>query len=103
MNAQQEYRSDFLSYVIGLLLALALSCAAFAMVAWQFATPAVTLGIVFGLALLQSVAHFKFFLHIDLRKSVREDLQLILFASLIVLLMVAGTLIILLNLRHRMM
>jgi cytochrome o ubiquinol oxidase subunit IV len=103
MSTHPEYRREFRSYVIGLLLALALSCVAFAVVAWQLATPAVALGIVFVLALLQGIAHFKYFLHIDLGKSVREDLQLILFASLIMLLMAGGTLIIMLNLRHRMM
>ena len=103
MNAQHEYRREFRSYLMGLLLALALSCVAFAVVAWRLATPTVALWIVFGLALLQSIAHFKYFLRIDFRKSVREDLQLILFASLIVLLVVGGTFIIMLNLRHRMM
>ncbi|WP_196868912.1 cytochrome C oxidase subunit IV family protein [Polaromonas sp. CG_9.11] len=103
MKAQSDYRHDFRSYVKGLVLALILSCLAFALVAWQLATPTVTLWSVFGLALLQGIAHFRYFMHVDLRKSVREDLQLILFASLIVLLMVGGTLVIMFNLRHRMM
>jgi cytochrome o ubiquinol oxidase subunit IV len=54
-------------------------------------------------ALLQMVAHFRFFLHITLQKSARDDLQLILFSTSIVLLMVSGTLVILSNLRFRMM
>jgi cytochrome o ubiquinol oxidase operon protein cyoD len=49
------------------------------------------------------VVHFRRFLHIDLKRSARADLQLILFASLIVALMVGGTLVILRNLRTRMM
>jgi cytochrome o ubiquinol oxidase operon protein cyoD len=65
--------------------------------------PGTTLAIVFALGLLQIIGHFRFFLHIDLRKSARDDLQLILFSSLITLLMVGGTLVILFNLRHRMM
>lgn len=76
---------------------------AFATVAWQLVRPSYALAIVFGLALLQIIVHFRFFLHIDLRKSARDDLQLILFTALIVLLMVGGSLVILLNLRHRMM
>jgi cytochrome o ubiquinol oxidase operon protein cyoD len=47
--------------------------------------------------------HFRFFLHIDLRRSARDDLQLILFATLLTALMVSGTLVILFNLRLRMM
>ena len=52
------------------------------------------------------LVHFRFFLHIDLRKSARHDLQLILFSTLIIALMVSGTLFILFilfNLRSRMM
>lgn len=67
------------------------------------ASPLTTLAIVFGLALVQMVVHFRFFLHVSLRKSAREDLQLILFSTLIVILMVSGTLVILFNLRERMM
>ncbi len=52
-----------------------------------------------GLGVVQMVVHFRCFLHIDLKRSARADLQLILFSSLIVALMVGGTLVILLNLR----
>jgi cytochrome o ubiquinol oxidase operon protein cyoD len=91
------------SYIVGFLFAILLTCAAFAIVAWRLMDPATALAIVFALGLLQIVGHFRFFLHIDLRKSARDDLQLILFSSLITLLMVGGTLVILFNLRHRMM
>ena len=56
-----------------------------------------------ALALVQMVVHFRFFLHISLAKSARDDLQLILFSTLIMVLMVSGTLVVLFNLRHRMM
>jgi len=55
------------------------------------------------LALVQVVVHLRFFLHIDLGKSHRDDLMLILFTSLILLLIVAGTLWILWDLHARMM
>ena len=104
MNERSDtYRHDVRSYVIGLALALLLTGAAFAAVLWQVAPPHVLLGIVFGLGLAQVIVHFHFFLHIGLGKSTREDLQLILFSTLIIVLMVGGTLVILLNLRHRMM
>jgi cytochrome o ubiquinol oxidase operon protein cyoD len=96
-------RDEIRSYVIGYGLALALTGAAFAMVHWPDFVPTTTLIIVLGLALVQMVIHFRFFLHISLRKSARDDLQLILFSTLIVILMVSGTLVILLNLRARMM
>ena len=66
---------------------------------WPSFAPTTTLAIVLGLALVQMVVHFRFFLHISLRESARDDLQLILFSTLIVILMVSGTLVILFNLR----
>jgi cytochrome o ubiquinol oxidase operon protein cyoD len=98
-----DYRQDLRNYVIGLALALLLTAAAFATVIWRIAPGPVSMGIVFGLGLVQIVVHFRFFLHIDLSESVREDLQLILFSTLIILMMAGGTLVVLMNLRHRMM
>ena len=91
------------SYAIGYTLALVLTAAAFAAVRWPSLSAQTTLAVVLALALMQMVVHFRFFLHISLRKSARHDLQLILFSSLIILLMVSGTLVILSNLRIRMM
>lgn len=95
----QEIRS----YVIGYGLSLALTGAAFATVRWPSFASTTMLAIVLGLALVQMTIHFRFFLHISLRKSTRDDLQLILFSTLIVILMVAGTLVVLFNLHGRMM
>jgi cytochrome o ubiquinol oxidase operon protein cyoD len=91
------------SYAIGYVLALGLTCLAFAAVRWPTFAADTTLAIVFGLALLQMIVHFRFFLHISLSRSSRDDLQLVLFSALIVALMVSGTLVILFNLRERMM
>ena len=98
-----DQRHDVRTYTIGYLAALALTLAAFAAVYWQPFDTTVTLGIVLGLALVQTIVQFRFFLHISLQTSARDDLQLILFSTLIILLMVSGTLVVLLNLRHRMM
>lgn len=104
MNGQTEKRREEIrSYLIGYAAALALTGAAFALVEWQFLRAATTLSVVFSLGLLQMIVHFRFFLHVKLGKSSRDDLQLILFSSAIVFLMVGGTLIILFNLRERMM
>ena len=99
----QDERTDVRTYLIGYLCALALTGAAFAAVRWPSFGSAVTLAIVLALALVQMVVHFRFFLHITLAKSARDDLRLILFSTLIVVLMVSGTLVILMNLRERMM
>ncbi|MGP7795229.1 cytochrome o ubiquinol oxidase subunit IV [Sphingomonas sp. CLY1604] len=90
------------SYVVGLVLALLLTGAAFAGVHWHVADRGTTLAVVFALALVQAVVHFRCFLHIGLGRSSRHDLMLLLFSSLIVVLMVAGTLVVLGNLATRM-
>lgn len=96
-------RRDLATYGIGYVLALGLTGLAFAVVTWGWAAGTTALCIVFALALLQAIVHFRCFLHIDLRRSHRDDLQLLLFSSLIVCLMVGGTLVVLFNLRMRMM
>jgi cytochrome o ubiquinol oxidase subunit IV len=52
---------------------------------------------------VQVVVHFRFFLDASLAASSRSDLQLVLFSTLIVGLMASGTIVILMNLRERMM
>ena len=96
-------RRDLVTYGIGYGLALLLTCAAFAVVTWRWAAGATALGVVFGLALVQAVVHFRCFLHIDFKRSARDDLQLIVFSTLIIALMVGGTIVVLVNLRMRMM
>ncbi len=98
-----ERAKETWSYVIGYGLALALTGAAFAVVHWPTFASATTFGIILALALVQMVVHFRFFLHIGLKTSARDDLALILFSALVITLMVSGTLVILFNLRARMM
>ena len=94
---------EIITYGVGYALAFVLTIAAFALVHWHWASPPTALGIVFGLGLVQIIVHFRCFLHVTLHGPARDDLQLILFSTLIVLLMVGGTLVILFNLRMRMM
>lgn len=103
MENQLEYAKELRSYRTGFILALVLSAVAFALVAWGALPPGPLLTTVFVLGLIQILVHFRFFLHIDLSRSKRDDLDLLLFSTLIILLMVGGTLVILFNLHHRMM
>ena len=98
-----ERARETASYAIGYVLALVLTAAAFAAVRWPPFPARTIFAAVLALALVQMVVHFRFFLHISLRKSARHDLQLILFSTLIITLMASGTLVILFNLRSRMM
>lgn len=98
-NGHPERRSALLGFG----LALALTLAAFGIVAAGIGSAATVVGVVAVLAILQIVVQLRFFLHLDLSKSRREDLQLILFASLIIILMVGGSIWILWSLHMRMM
>jgi cytochrome o ubiquinol oxidase operon protein cyoD len=101
MQLQQQERGDFRSYVWGLGLGLLLTLVPFALVYWAF-IPRFPLLIVIGAsALVQMVVHFRFFLHIGFKQK-REDLHLILFSALLLIIMVAGTIWIMASLALRM-
>jgi len=54
------------------------------------------------LGFVQLVVQLVYFLHIDRRRSSREDLDLILFSSLVLLIIILGTVWIMGNLADRM-
>lgn len=98
---QAEERREFRLYVWGISLALLLTLVPFALVHWGD-VPRFPLSVVIGtFALLQAIVHFYFFLHIRFGGK-REDLQLILFSTLVLTLMVAGTVWIMASLALRM-
>lgn len=101
IEARQDERREFRSYLLGAGIALLLTLVPFALVHW-FGTSRLTLLIIIGgCALVQIVAHFRFFLHISFSHQ-REDLQLILFSALLLTIMVAGTVWIMTSLALRM-
>ena len=67
------------------------------------AAPGTIFAIILVLGLVQIIVHMRCFLHLSLQRSARADLMLVLFSSLIIALMVGGTLVVLFNLRARMM
>lgn len=103
MSGSDKKGHEVRTYVIGYVLALALTGGAFALVCWPWLASGTTMAVVFALALVQVVVHFRCFLHIGLRRSSRDDFQLILFSALIIVLMVSGTIVLLRNLHERMM
>lgn len=97
----EEERRDFRSYGWGITLALLLTVVPFALVHWA-GVPRFPLLIVIGaFALVQMIVHFRFFLHIRFSEK-REDLQLILFSALVLIIMVGGTVWIMGSLALRM-
>ncbi len=98
----QEYGEERASYLWGGALAISLTLVPFGLVYWSWLQGFwlyVALG---GFALTQVIVHFRFFLHIKPWGQKKEDLQLILFSSLIVVMMAGGTIWVLNNLATRM-
>ncbi|MGH7042663.1 MAG: cytochrome o ubiquinol oxidase subunit IV [Acetobacteraceae bacterium] len=96
-----EERRDFRSYVWGVGLAVLLTLMPFALVHWA-AMPRFPLLIGIGaFALVQMIVHFRFFLHISFSQK-REDLLLILFSAMVLIIMVGGTIWIMGSLALRM-
>ncbi|HSH47402.1 MAG TPA: cytochrome C oxidase subunit IV family protein [Halomonas sp.] len=97
-EAQRELRS----YLTGGALSVALTLLAFAAVLWFDLARATALTIVASAAVAQLIVQVRYFLHIDLSRQKREDLQLILFSLLLLTLMAGGTIWIMGSLAGRM-
>ena len=100
-DLKQQERREFISYVWGIVLALALTLIPFALVNWGVLAHRALLITIGAFALVQMIVHFRFFLHIGVKRK-REDLQLILFSAAVLVIMVAGTLWIMASLATRM-
>lgn len=103
MTSPRIERDETHSLILGYGFALLLTLLAFGLVVFHLLTGRQAFYTVLGLGLVQLVVQLRFFLHIDLRRSARADLQLILFSTLIIALMAGGTLVVLFNLHGRMM
>lgn len=97
-----EARDELMRYGIGLALALLLTVPVFAAVAFDWASRRMILVATTVAALLQIVVHLRCFLHLRLRGQTREDLQLVLFSTLILALMAGGTIWLMSDLAARM-
>lgn len=102
-DVRREKRRELRAYLVGFAISVLLTALPFALVAGGWATGLRAYAVIGAAALLQVAVHFRFFLHIGLGRSTRDDLQLILFTALIIVLMVGGTVWILRNLHARMM
>ena len=103
MTSPRIEQDEVRALVLGYGLALVLTLLAFGLVMFHVLTGRQAFYTVLGLGLVQLVVQLRYFLHIDLERSARADLQLILFSTLIIALMVGGTLVVVFNLNGRMM
>jgi cytochrome o ubiquinol oxidase subunit IV len=90
-------------YVTGFVFALVLTGIPFGLVVADLLPRFTTLVVIAILAVVQVVVHLRYFLHIDLKSTPRENLLALAFAAVLIFLMVGGTLWIMLDLDARMM
>lgn len=103
MRRPPDFKKERRAYLIGFSMALCLTLVPFLAVVVPWVSRGAAIWVIAVCAVIQIVAQFRYFLHIDLSRQKREDLQLILFAMLIVIIMMAGTIWIMANLATRMM
>jgi cytochrome o ubiquinol oxidase subunit IV len=90
-------------YLIGIVLAVALTAIAFGLVVFKPLPRETALIVIAVLAVIQILVHLRFFLHIDVKSTPRENLIALAFACVLIFLMVGGSLWIMFDLYHRMM
>lgn len=89
-------------YLIGYALALALTGLPFALVAWHALPASSTLAIIAVAAVVQMLVHLRFFLHVSPKTSAPENLIVLAFAAVLIVILVGGSLWILFDLYQRM-
>jgi len=102
---QTSDRSESLHqpYLKGFVLALVLTGIPFGLVVAGLLPRFTTLVVIAILALVQVVVHLRYFLHIDLKSTPRDNLLALAFAAVLICIMIGGTLWIMLDLNARMM
>ncbi len=90
-------------YIAGFVFALILTGIPFGLVVAELLSPFATLVVIAILAVVQVGVHLRFFLHIDLKETPRDNLLALAFAAVLIFIMVGGTLWIMLDLNARMM
>lgn len=111
--AQQEntanYHAGVVTYLSGFVLSLVLTMASFGLV-WQFTsdgssslTRGAVIGLLAALASLQLVVQIVYFLHMSTERKARWSLLSGLFATMVVLILVIGSIWVMNNLNYNMM
>ena len=93
---------DLRSYLTGFSLALVLTAIPFGLVATGALPRLPMLIVIFIAAIIQVLVHLRYFLHLDLSTTPRENLLAIAFAAVLILIMIGGSLWIMFDLNSRM-
>jgi len=102
MRDPQGYRQALRLYRSGLMLALVLTAVPTLLVRWAGLSKSSTLAWVIALVLMQITVHVYCFLHVGAKRSSRDEIGLVLFTAVIVLLMLGGTLMVFFDQMRRM-
>ena len=89
-------------YLIGFALALLLTAIPFALAAAGTMPRTASLIVIAVAGVVQILVHLRYFLHLDLTSTPRENLLALAFAAMLVLVMIGGSLWIMFDLQHRM-
>lgn len=90
-------------YLTGFVLALVLTVIPFGLVAQGLLSPALTIAAIAVAAVIQVLVHLRFFLHLDLKSTPRENLLVLAFAAILIGIMLGGSFWIMFDLHYRMM
>ena len=102
MDKKTRYQRDLRYYLIGFALSAALTALAFWVALGSNLSSGKIMAIIGVLGVGQVIVQCRYFLHIDTRKQKREDFDLILFSTLVLFIIVFGTVWIMGNLSLRM-
>ncbi|QKJ86164.1 cytochrome o ubiquinol oxidase subunit IV [Paramixta manurensis] len=91
------------SYMIGFILSIILTAIPFWMVMEGSASKGAILGVVLVCAIVQVLVHLVYFLHLNTSSEERWNLVAIVFAAIVILIVVVGSLWIMWNLNYNMM
>ena len=102
-NTTHDDRRSLRSYLTGFVLALILTVIPFGLVAMGALPRMPTLIVIAVLAVIQVLVHLRYFLDLNLSSTPRENLFAIAFATILIVIMVGGSLWIMFDLHYRMM
>jgi cytochrome o ubiquinol oxidase subunit IV len=95
-------RGSMRAYVTGFVLSVVLTVISFALVMFgRLPVTAVLIGIL-SAAVVQMLVHIRYFLHLDTSSEMRWNLMALIFAALIIILFVGGTIWIMWHLNYRL-
>jgi cytochrome o ubiquinol oxidase subunit IV len=103
INSTGARRGNLKSYGTGFILSIALTILSFALVMTGTLSHSTVLFGIFAAAAVQIAVHLHYFLHLDTSSAMRWNVLALVFALLIMILFIGGTIWIMFHLKHRMM